>query len=366
MAFYISLSWASAFVQAQTPAPAEQLKYAVIVTRHGVRAPTWTTERLNQYSAEPWPDWGVAPGELTQHGRQLMQLMGAYYRGYFAAAKLLDKSGCDSLLRVHFIADNGQRTRETAKALAQGMFPGCPAGIHAKPEDETDPLFNPLESGLATADSKLSLAAVRGRIGPSLDVIVDVNRPALDVLDNVLRGTGKPAKSIFDEPAALTSGKGGVAMEGPLRLASTFTENFLLEYTNGMSGAQFGWGRLDRAKLIQIMALHTGYADLMRRTPYLARARGSNLLSHILRSMEQAVEGKAKDGGLGTPENTVVIVSGHDTNISNLSGMLGLSWLLPGYQHDDVPPGGALVFSLWRSSASGRFSVRLQFVAQTL
>ncbi len=58
------------------------------------------------------------------------------------------------------------------------------------------------------------------------------------------------------------------------------------------------------------------------------------------------------------------MISGHDTNLSNLSGMLELSWLLPGYQADDAPPGGALVFSLWKSP--GGYSVRLQFAAQTL
>jgi len=43
-----------------------------------------------------------------------------------------------------------------------------------------------------------------------------------------------------------------------------------------------------------------------------------------------------------------------------------ISWLLPSYQQDDVPPSGALIFSLWRSSDDGRHSVRVQFVAQTL
>src|SRR6476469_2583659 len=53
--------------------PALQLKSAVILTRHGVRAPTWTPDRLNQYSVEPWPDFGVPPGNLTPRGRELMK-----------------------------------------------------------------------------------------------------------------------------------------------------------------------------------------------------------------------------------------------------------------------------------------------------
>ena len=155
-------------------------------------------------------------------------------------------------------------------------------------------------------------------------------------------------------------------MNGPLALASTFTENLLLEYTNGMSGDKFGWGRLDALQLQQIMSLHTTYADLMRRTRYVARVRGSNLLNRVLRSMEQFVNGSVVSGAAAEPEVSLVFISGHDTNLSNLSGMLDLSWLLPTYQDDDVPPGGALIFSLWQSSSGGSYFVRVQFLAQTL
>jgi 4-phytase/acid phosphatase len=46
--------------------------------------------------------------------------------------------------------------------------------------------------------------------------------------------------------------------------------------------------------------------------------------------------------------------------------MLGLSWHLPGYQPDDTPPGGALVFSLWRQPDTARYFVRTEYLAQTL
>jgi 4-phytase/acid phosphatase len=123
-----------------------------------------------------------------------------------------------------------------------------------------------------------------------------------------------------------------------------------------MPADKLGWGRLTPANLLDVMSLHTAYADLMRRTPYLARTRGSHLLSYIVAAMEQAAAGKA--------EAPLLVISGHDTNQSNLSGMLDLSWLLPGYQADDTPPGGALIFSLWKSA--GGYSVRLQYLAQTL
>ena len=127
-----------------------------------------------------------------------------------------------------------------------------------------------------------------------------------------------------------------------------------------------GWGRLTRENLNRRLEIHAVYADLMRRTPYLASTRGSNLLAHVLTSLEQAESGKSTAGALGRPGDVLLVLSGHDTNLSNLSGMLGLSWNLPGYQPDDTPPGGALIFSLWRDSETGQFSVKLRYLAQTL
>jgi 4-phytase / acid phosphatase len=154
-------------------------------------------------------------------------------------------------------------------------------------------------------------------------------------------------------------------LTGPFATGSTFSENLLLEYADGMQGPDLGWGRLTRDTLERVLEIHAVYADLMRRTPYLARTRGSNLLAHVLWSIEQAASGKPMAGALGKPGDAVLLLAGHDTNLSNLSGMLGLSWKLEGYQPDDAPPGGALIFSLWRDSA-GRYFLRLRYLAQSL
>jgi 4-phytase/acid phosphatase len=80
-------------------------------------------------------------------------------------------------------------------------------------------------------------------------------------------------------------------------------------------------------------------------------------MSRILALVKQAVSGKSG--------KRVVFLVGHDTNISNAAGAMGLSWLLPGDVRDDTLPGGALVFELWRNKASGAQSVRTYYMAQT-
>ncbi len=333
-----------------------QLKYVAIVSRHGVRSPTWEAARLNQYSAQPWPEWGAPPGNLTPHGRALMKLMGSYYREWLSGEQLLHK-GCQDTRQIYIRADKDERTRETGAALAESLLPGCAIPIHSQPGGAADPLF----SGAGALDPKLALKAVRDRLGPDPQKLLADHRAALDALQYILNGP--PAA-----PAAMgVSAKGkSVELQGPFATGSTLSEDLLLEYTDGMRGTALSWGRLARENLNRVLELHSVYADLMRRTPYLARARGSNLLEHVLRSMEQAVTGTPAQGALGRPGDTVLLLSGHDTNLSNLSGMLGLRWSLPGYQPDDTPPGGALIFSLWREPASGEYFLKLRYVAQTL
>jgi len=186
------------------------------------------------------------------------------------------------------------------------------------------------------------------------------HRAALETLQSILQG--KP-----QEPAGTSVEWKGKAPEltGPFATGSTFSEDLLLEYLEGLKDRDLGWGRFTRDRLERVLEIHTVYADLMRRTPYLARARGSNLLAHVLESLEQAAGGKPIPGALGRPGDAVLLIAGHDTNLSNLSGMLGLSWKLAGYQPDDTPPGGGLIFSLWRDSA-GRYSLKLHYMAQSL
>jgi 4-phytase/acid phosphatase len=371
--FLAALTVAAA--QAQSSAPAKStvdaktsLKFVVVYTRHGVRSPTGKTDALNRYSSQPWPQWSVPPGNLTAHGAQLMTIFGRYDRELFASQGLLAATGCGDAAHIRVIADSDQRTRETGKALAEGLAPGCGVAVTALPEGTPDPLFHPLSAGVGAPDKAQAAAAIAGRIGNNPQGVTDAYRAQLNALEDVLRGDGKSAaepQSLFSVPASITTGKGDHAADfsSPLSLASSMTENLLLEYAEGMDNV--GWGRVDLAKLRELLQLHVASEDIAQRTPYIARAQSSNILDHMLRSMRQAVNSRPVAGALSKPDDRLLILVGHDNNQANLAGSLGINWLIDG-RRDDTPPGGALIFELWQNAQTGEYSVRSYYTAQTL
>ena len=231
-----------------------------------------------------------------------MRLFGAYDRMELAKEGLLSASGCQDASKVSFYADSDERTRETGKAIAAGLLPGCPVLVKFLPEGTNDPLFHyhPTPAQLGTTTPILAAAAISGRIGGNPANLTEAYRPQLKALDRILAtcGTAAPSEpkrtSLFDIPATLAPGSGGRVAElrGPLNTASTLVENMLLEYTEGLDASKVGWGCVDDKKLRSLMELHTAATDFTERTTVMAQIGASNLLVHINDAIEQAVTQK--------------------------------------------------------------------------
>lgn len=350
----------------------DQLVYALYVVRHGIRSPTSDVAQYHRFSSATWPEWAVPPGNLTTHGYEVMKELGAYTRGDLAAKGLLAADGCGDIDHVTIHADSDQRTHETAKALAEGMFPGCKAGINVLPEGINDPLFHLPPGSVSREKAKAAAAAVLGRVGNDPKTVAATHRAELAELDEVLQGCGAVTPkgervSIFEVPTSVDAGDADhlVTMRGPLNTASTLTENMLLEYAEGMPVKDVGWGCVDGKKLRKLIDLHTQASDLAQRTPEVAVPQAAALLKVIERSIMQAATGRAMKGAEGKPGDKVLLLVGHDTNLNNIAGALGLHWMLDG-RKDDTPPGSGLVFELWKNQRLNTYSVRVFFTTQTL
>ena len=337
------------------------LERVVIVERHGVRPPTKAAADLAKYAQSPWPQWPVAPGELTAHGAAAMALMGEAIRHTYENRGLMAAGACPT--GVFVWSDSGdQRTRASGDALLKGF--GC-----ARPSQHlNDGIRDPLFSG---SDAKLCRPAdAKQMTEERLRETLAANRAAYETARRRLQAvltpdgcgkSGQPVCTVGDGENSVITGKNGeLRLEGPLSVAATMAENLLLEYSEGMPLNDVGWGN-GAAALSEVMVLHRLYADVTRRNLVYAAPRGSRLAQQIvdlLNGRSSAIPDAAPVPG----DAKLVVFLGHDTNLSNLSGFLGTPWTLPG-QPDATAPGAALAFELWRA-ADGSKSVRIKVLYQ--
>jgi len=308
----------------------ETLERVVIVQRHGVRSPTKPPSAYARFSSEAWPDWPVAPGMLTPHGAENIRLMAARLKNRYADLGLLPADACPAGVSVW--ADGAdERTRDSGQAFLDGGFPGCGLTAAHGPEGQRDPVFDGADLACKPDPEALSRALVMAAQG-------------MESHGAELEQAMRALNAILRPPA-------GQAVQD-LKTAASLAEILLLEYGQGMEPAQVGWSRASASAIAEVMPLHNLSAAMNRATPYVAAHNGAVLARTVLAALK------------GESGEALKLIAGHDTNLSNLAGILGVSWSLPG-QPDDTPPGGALAFELWRDG-QGRRTVRLAFFYQTL
>jgi 4-phytase/acid phosphatase len=350
----------------QAPARAEpKLERVVTVTRHGVRAPTASPSALEAKTGRPWPAFPAEPGELTPHGAEALTQMGAYLRTVYAAAELLPATGCPASNAVQVWADGAaNHTRRSGQILANAVLPGCGLVARHGPAGAVDPVF---DSGrVCPLEPVVALAAIQGRTVGGIAVTDKPSEKAIAALKRILgpQACAAVPAACLDGPSTLVVEPAGPKIAGPLALAATVSENLLLEYAEGLPAEQVAWGQGSPETLATLLPAHRRSADLLRRTPEIAKFHAATLL----RMLVDLLQGEAPRG-LGVPplgaSARLVMLAGQDTTLSNLSGALGLGWSLPG-QPDPTAPDTTLAFEVWRHPETGARTIRVKIYAQTL
>src|SRR5271166_3139097 len=155
-----------------------QLKQVIIFGRHSVRAPVAPNTYLNQYSTQNFPDFLVPTGFLTQNGEQLETILGGYYRQWLTQEGLLTGNDAGDANFVYFHANAIQRTVDTAQHFWAGFLPQAPINVHyLTPSTAFDPLFDPVDAGVAQLNPQLAAAAVMGRLGGNPQVLASAYAP---------------------------------------------------------------------------------------------------------------------------------------------------------------------------------------------
>lgn len=355
------------FGLAQAPARADEGKLLKIValSRHGVRSPTQPAKVLAEWSQKTWPDWPVPAGDLTPRGARLITAMWEDMRQKMSEWAMLPEKSCPRPGEVYVRADVDERTRATAAALLEGLAPDCQLG-YAVVEGKVDPLFHPLKAGLYKFNPIAAVTDVLTMTDGGLDGLQEQFSGLLTLLGEI---TGAPSPTfctkfsgtsncqIADLPNAISVSPNGadIHLVGALSIASSLAEIFLLEYAQ-WPGVPAGWGQINATTLGQILPIHSKIFDVINRAPVIAWAKGSALLTEMTAALTDTHYDQRCN------EARLVVFVGHDTNIANIGGLLGVTWRASGYPANGIPPGSVMFLELWERN--GKKQVVVRFYAQ--
>lgn len=351
---------------AQTPTPdGYVLDKVVQVSRHGVRPPTASNEKLlTKVTQRQWPTWLVPFGNLTGHGYTGAVEMGRYRGAVLRSAGLIAQ-GCPEANQVLAHASPLQRTKATAQALLDGMFPGC--GLQPTyVSGEQDALFQANEMPFAALDPDKARAQILQALGGSVEAAQKRYAPYEEHLRAVacLPGTdcpyGKHAWALEE------NAKGRFSIKG-LSAGANMGEVFRLEYSQGLplDKVAFGHART-AAEVSSLMVLTKAKYDFLNDIPYIASRGASELMNQISLQLKQGTA-LADNAAPGSPPDVpLMLLVAHDTNISYLRTMLGFGWKLGDYIENNIPPVGTLQFERYKEVKTGQYFLRIAFEAQSM
>ena len=351
---------------AQTPtSDGYVLDKVVQVSRHGVRPPTKSNEKLlTTVTQRQWPTWLVPFGNLTGHGYTGAVEMGRYRGEVLRSAGLIPK-GCPDASQLLVHASPLQRTKATAQALLDGMFPGC--GLQPTyVTGEQDALFQANEMPFAALDPVKAKAEILKALGGSVEAAQARYKPFEEKLREVacLPGTDCPYGK---EPWKLEqNAKGRFAIKG-LSAGANMGEVFRLEYSQGLPLDKVAFGNARSAgDVSSLMVLTKAKYDYLNDIPYIASRGASELMNQISLELKQGTSLAIKDAPSTPPDVQLMLLVAHDTNISYLRTMLGFGWKLGDYIENNIPPVGTLQFERYQEVKTGEYFLRIAFEAQSM
>lgn len=333
-----------------------QLEKVVEVTRHGVRPPVaWDRRAMETGTARSWPHWQTRDGELTGHGYTAAWLKGRVEGEHYRRLGLI-AAGCPTEQQVYIYTSPLQRTRETAKALSEGAFPGCQLSVHYQ-SDGNDPLF-------LTGNQTLNLDPARARqavlqaMGGSAAAAQRRWQPATERLAHAVCQTGQPCP-LFNTPWQLNISDDGKLSIPSLDHQAAIAETLRLAWSENQPAEAVAFGAVHQQRdLTPLLALNSAKYDYSNDVPYIARRGGSALMAQILAALDPQNH--------SAPGQRWLMLVAHDNNIAYLRTLLRFSWQQSGYPRGSIPPAASLVFERWRNRHSGQRFVRILFRAQRL
>ena len=296
------------FLLGTAPQPSAQKmgdERIVIVIRHGLRAPTETAAELTALAGRRFPDWPVAPGELTPRGEARLGDMARSLSVDLRASGFLDTK-CYTHATVWADARD-RRTRRSGDIVAAALGP-CAGASQYSTSGHADPLFD------ATRANTCALPKATPQ-----------HLPAQERASQIAAAQYLAYAQGLQFQAA--SGRKGSQL-AEVRAAMQSHEKLVARQFGTLSGAG--------ARTAALTQAITTFLDGRETTnsPLIANAR-------------------------------VAAIIGHDTDLAGLRAVFGLDWTLPG-QPDSTAPATGIMFRRRVDPTSGRQMIRAIVYYQTL
>ena len=324
------------------------LERVVLIARHGIRSPTRPITDLDARTHRTWPAWPVPPGEISAHGRDNLQLMGAALGQHYRQEGLLPQQGCTPMM-INVWADSAaHRTMESGAIMGHAMAPDCPVAIASLPAGTHDPVFNSLPDPVSPTLQAAIMTDLRTAIAHDHATRpADVDR-ALGVLQTVIGPDGCVAGGpCFTAPDSAAWQKNAPHLTGGLQDGAEMAEDMLLEYAQGLPATAIVWGHDTPRRIIDaVTPAHNHTSRLLRRMPVFAFARG-HVLARMITNLVSAKAATLPDGNPVTATTRMVVFAGHDTTLDMLAAIFGLDWSFPDLP-DPTGPDTTLGFETWR------------------
>ena len=359
------LLWAVMASPVSAAASEHHLSKVVMLVRHGIAAPA-ADARLPGITGKAWPQWPVGPGQLSERGALLLTAQWAALRGLYLEAGLLPVRQTQE--RVFVRADNTPASRASAEALLRGLAPGSlPA--YAIVNTATDPLFEPVQAGLAIFNPAETALAILDHVNGDFSQLWETLGEPMALLDQLTgpltpetcRSINLPADCRLSDmtPGISIMDRGRrVEIRGGLGMGAHLVDLLLQEYAQWPQ-QDAAWGQANAAALRKLLPVHSEISNTLYRTPLIAGIYGGPLL----RDMALALYSQHADPRLNEARCAVFV--GNESNLAAVGALLGVSWQASGFPVNALPPGAVLVMELWEGPDKAA-EVRFRFFLQGL
>ncbi|XP_063621660.1 glucose-1-phosphatase-like [Cydia splendana] len=329
-----------------------ELKQVIVLSRHNIRAPFHYDISTDLLSPKPWPTWNMEPGALTPKGRLLEHHMGKYFSDWMIKEKLLDNNCPGDEVFVY--ANTRSRTKETAKAFAEGAFGDCVRVLFKNITDH-DPIFR-FKVRNDSAEFKTAVLNEAMKNLNSTDLrnaflelnrIADFGHSSYCKTEKVCDLSEAKTEIVFDTNMDIPRVSGGV------NIGWSFVDSCLMAYYDGMAPENVAWGQIQTKRQWEtIMAMLRTYLELRFETKILDRDIALPLLKYLSDIFQN---GRRK----------FYLLVAQDANISVLTTSLGFKRYILDYQLERTPIGGKVVFQKWYNEEKDQDLLRVNYVYQS-